>query len=156
MARTNIDFTAGLNQAEIANRNDGGHQSAWVKALAALHVGVVDGPGEYDTFYKIGEFGNASGAQTAIRGLSKRDDLPGLFELRSVIVDQMDEDGTKVQDDNGNVVRVSELWAAVVEDEDDDKGEGGDEPEPEPEPEAEKSASTTTKTAGRSRRRSAA
>ena len=153
MARTPIDFTSGLDKAELITRNDGGHTSLWIGVLAELVNGVKNGPGEYGKMYKIGDFSNASGARTTIRNLTKREDLPGEFEMDSVVVDVRDDDGNlvyeqktvKVRDDDGDVVtdkdgnevtktanvvkRVSELWAAVVEPEDGDDADGDDEPD---------------------------
>lgn len=102
-----IDFSAGLSLAEVQEAAVlGTNKSTWVKTLTALAEGVRNGQGKYDTFYKVGTFKNPSGAQTAIRGITKdhADELPAEFDLRPVVK----------PDPNDASKRVSYLYAAVV------------------------------------------
>lgn len=102
-ASLTIDFGAGRSADEIRAMSGGGRRSLWTDRLAALRAGVEAGEGEFDTLYKIGEFGNAHGARTVIRSLSRRaEQIPGNFDLEPVVVKH---DGAP---------STSELWAGVV------------------------------------------
>lgn len=103
-AGTDIDFSEGKSADDLASEQ-AQTRGTWIIKLAALRDGVEAGKGAFDTFYKIGEFGNASGARTVIRDLGKRPErIPGAFDLEPRIVRH--DDGT----------RTSELWAAVPSD----------------------------------------
>lgn len=145
MATTTIDFSTGLSKGQVKARGD--NKSVWVKVLTELAEGVANGPGEYDTFYKIGEFGNASGARTTARNIEARsDELPSeyVFDLSSTVINTGE---TKENSKGESVpVKTSELFAAVLspetvaameaEDGDTDT-EAGDDDEPEDEPDHE-------------------
>src|SRR5690606_2802246 len=86
-ASMSIDFGAGRSADEIRAMSSGGRRSLWTDRLAALRAGVEAGEGEFDTLYKIGEFGNSHGARTVIRSLERRaDQVPGNFDLEPVVI----------------------------------------------------------------------
>jgi hypothetical protein len=103
-AALDIDFTAGKTANEIASEQ-AQTRSLWINKLIALRDGVLAGRGDYDTFYRIGEFTTGSGARSVITALVRRPErLPGEFALEPRRVRGVD--GT----------RTSELWAAVPSD----------------------------------------
>lgn len=98
-----IDFDSGKTQAELVSER-AQSRGMWPRKLQALLDGVTAGKGAKGTFYKVGEFGNASGARTVIREFERNPEkLPGTFDMEA-----------RVSVKNG--VRVSELWAAVPAD----------------------------------------
>lgn len=103
-ANLQIDFSAGLDPSEMTARK-AASRSMWPVRILSLYEGVVSGPGEVDTFYKIGEFGTPTGASAVITSFRKDPDrLPVqvILEARKV--------GTG--DDSG-----SELWGLIPSDE---------------------------------------
>lgn len=99
-AARSIDFGTSRTAADLDVEN-AASRSSWVRRLEELLEGVVNGAGQLDTFYLIGEFSTAGGARTVIRSVSNRP-LPAAFDLRARVT--RGEDGQ----------RTSELWAAVV------------------------------------------
>lgn len=103
--RQPIDFSVSLSAHDlVAERSV--RTSHWVQRLQELKEGVESGAGEFDRFYKIGEFSTPSGARTTLNSLRKRE-LPGLFEVETRVIGQAPKEGE-------TDTRRSELWAAVV------------------------------------------
>lgn len=94
-----VDFTDGR-----AVVRDTAPRGTWPARLTELREGVERGDGDYDTFYRIGEFEAASGARTCMRRLVQRglEEVDGDFDLEPRIVTR------------GDGGRGSELWAAVI------------------------------------------
>lgn len=97
---TGIDFGTGMSAQDISSER-AKNRGLWPQKLQALLDGVNAGQGERGTFYKLGEFSNASGARTVIRDFERNPHkLPAAFDMEARVIKR---DG----------VRVSELWAAV-------------------------------------------
>ncbi len=102
-AALDIDFSAGVAAADL-DASTAVERGTWSRKLLALREGVEAGKGAYGTFYKLGAFGNTSGARTVIRDFEANPTkAPGAFDLKAKITAG---EGGK---------RVSELWAAVIQ-----------------------------------------
>lgn len=76
-------------------------QTSWSKKIDELVAGVAAGKGKVGKFYLVGEFGNASGARTVVRGFEDHPErLTSAVGLQTRVITK---DGA----------RVSELWACV-------------------------------------------
>lgn len=106
MARTSnagtIDFGTALDADELVSDPD--NRSVFTRKLTELLDACRSGKASVGKFYKLAEYGNASGARTAAKALTDKGRLPtgASFELRPRI--------TAVDADT----RTSELWGAVV------------------------------------------